>query len=387
MAAAVEPLRILFASPAYWPATAFGGPIWMARELNEGLVRRGHSVEVMTTSLVDVRGGLTRRTRRADVAGVGVTYLATPLHYRWMGITPTLPVWLARTPRPDVAHVFGFRDVVTTLVAGWCRRRGIPYVFEPLGMFRPRLRKVRFKQAFDATVARGVADGAALVVVTSEHERGEIAACGVDPDRVVIRGNGFPPPRPRADGDRPLRKALGLDSEPVVLYVGRLAAGKGIELLLDAARALPDVHVALVGPDDGHGTAERVAAAETDPATAGRIHRLGAVARPLDLYGDADVFVLASAGESFGMVAAEAASVGTPVIVSDRCGVAEFLGEDGAVVVPYDGRAVTEAIGRVLRDDALRERLSAGALAAAAANSWDVVVERQEQLYRRALDR
>ena len=37
-------MRILFAAPAYYPALAFGGPIWMARELNEGMVRRGHDV-------------------------------------------------------------------------------------------------------------------------------------------------------------------------------------------------------------------------------------------------------------------------------------------------------------------------------------------------------
>ena len=59
---------------------------------------------------------------------------------------------------------------------------------------------------------------------------------------------------------------------------------------------------------------------------------------PHELYPQADVFVLASAGESFGMVAAEAAAAGTPVIVSDRCGVAEFFDDGEALVVPYEGR-------------------------------------------------
>ncbi len=74
-----------------------------------------------------------------------------------MGITPTLPAHLVRRGEPDVAHLMGFRDPVTTGVAAWCRARGVPYVFEPVGMFRPRLRKVALKRAFDATVARGVA--------------------------------------------------------------------------------------------------------------------------------------------------------------------------------------------------------------------------------------
>ena len=162
------PLRILFASPAYWPAHAFGGPVAVARELVARLTRDGHEVDVVTTTLVDVGQRPARRTRVAQVDGATVTYLATPVRYRWMGITPTLPAHLVRRGKPDVAHVMGFRDPVTTGVAAWCRARGVPYVFEPVGMFRPRLRKVALKRAFDATVARGVAGGAKLVVVSSD---------------------------------------------------------------------------------------------------------------------------------------------------------------------------------------------------------------------------
>jgi glycosyltransferase involved in cell wall biosynthesis len=86
------------------------------------------------------------------------------------------------------------------------------------------------------------------------------------------------------------------------------------------------------------------------------------------------------------MVAAEAAAAGTPVIVTNRCGVAEFLG-DGAVVIPPESRAVTAAIVRTLADPELRGRLHAAGLAAAARNSWDRMVERQEELYRIAVAR
>ena len=87
-------LQILFATPAYWPATAFGGPTRAAKELTEGLARAGHHVNVLTTSLrtVDGRPAARLRSERARVGGVDVLYLATPLRYRWMGITPTLPL-------------------------------------------------------------------------------------------------------------------------------------------------------------------------------------------------------------------------------------------------------------------------------------------------------
>jgi glycosyltransferase involved in cell wall biosynthesis len=377
----------MLASPAYWPARAFGGPVVVARELVRRLVERGHRVDVVTTTLVDLQHRPSARGRTETVDGATVHYLPTPIGYRWMGITPTLPVELRRRGRPAVVHVFGFRDPVTTATALWCRVRGIPYVFEPLGMFRPRLRKVRLKRAFDATVARGVAAGATAVVVSSTRERDDVVACGVATERVVVRGNGFPKPPPPVD-PAAARTAAGVpDGSPLVLFVGRIADGKGIEHLVAAARRLPEAHVVLVGPDDRHGAADLVRAAQHDPVTAGRIHPQPPTdGPPWDLYRAADVFVLPSAGESFGMAAAEAAAVGTPVVVTDRCGIAGFFRESEAMVVRYDV-GVADAVGRVLADGALRERLAAGGLEAARRCSWDRVTDVQEELYRAAAAR
>jgi len=380
-----RPLRILFASPAYWPATAFGGPISMARELNEGMVRLGHEVDVVTSSLVDLGRPASRRSRTRVVEGVSVHYLATPLRYRWMGITPTLPVLLRRLPRPDVVHLFGLRDVVTTAVGLWARRRGIPYVLEPLGMFRPAFRKVRTKRAFDALVAARVVDGAALLVATSTLERDELVAGGVDAARVAIRPNGFPATRPAARSGR-LRARLGLsEREPLVLSVGRITRKKGLDLLVDAMRDVPDASLAIVGPDDRDGTSaliERLRAANGLGERVRMVPPLGEEV-PLDVYGEADVFVLPSRGESFGMVAAEAAAAGTPSVVTDRCGVAELLAGKGALVVPCERNAIRDALLELLRDEELRRRLGEGARAVAEELSWDEVVRRQEALYRR----
>ena len=366
-------LRILFAAPAWWPATAFGGPVVVARELTTRLVARGHSVEVVTTSLSAVDRPGSWRSRVEERDGVRVHYLSTPAHYRWMGLTPMLPLELARLERPDVLHVFGFRDPVTTGAAAWARLRHIPYVFEPLGMFRARLRKVALKRALDSTLYRGVASGAAVVAVASELEREDVAQV-VPAERIHVRGNGFPEPYdvPAAD-----RSALGIpDGAPVLLYVGRIAAGKGIEHLLAALQELPDAHLVLIGPDDRHGV---LAAGE-------RVHVLGPTdGPPLAYYRLADVLVLPSAGESFGMAAAEAAAGGTPVVVTDRCGIAGFFSGGEALVVPDDRGAILDAVRSVLADPALRARLSAGGLEAARRMSWDAVTDRQEALYRLAV--
>ena len=381
-------LGILFAAPVWAPSRAFGGPVVAAGELVRRLVERGHTVEVVTTTITDLEARPALRSTRGIVDGAAVRYLGTPLRYRWMGVTPTLPLALARSHRPDVAHVFGFRDPVTTGVAMWCRLAHVPYVFEPLGMFEPRLRKVLLKRILDATLYRGVARGAAAVVVASERERDAVVAYGVPAEKVRVRGNGFPAPVDGpANGD--LRERLGIpDGAPLILYVGRIAAGKGIEHLLDAARSLPEAHIVISGPDDRHGTSAVVQEAQRAPETTGRVHTLPLTdSPPHELYPQADVFVLASAGESFGMVAAEAASAGTPVVVSDRCGIAGFFEEGEALVVPYERTAVVAAVRRVLSDSALRDQLARGGVAAALRTSWDRVTDIQEEIYRELASR
>ena len=378
-------LRIVLASPAYWPAVAFGGPVVAARELVRRLVARGHAVEVLTTTLRAIDEPSARRSLLDRVDGATVHYLATPLRYRWMGITPTLPLELRRLRRPDVGHVFGFRDPVTTTAAAWFRLRGIPYVFEPLGMFRPRLRKVALKRLLDMTLYRGVASAAAVVAVASEREREDVVGCGVARERVHVRGNGFPEPPPATSAD-PLVPHGVPAGAPVVLTVGRIAAGKGLEFVIEAARRLPDAHAVLVGPDDGHGTMALVRSAQAADGTSGRVHVLPPTdGPPYDLYRRADVFVLPTEGDSFGLVAAEAAAVGTPVVVTDRAGIASAFAPGEAVVVPYDRERVVEAVAQVLTDPDLRARLAEGAAAAARRTTWDVVADRQEELYRIAL--
>ncbi len=137
-----------------------------------------------------------------------------------------------------------------------------------------------------------------------------------------------------------------------------------------------------MGPDDRHGAIDQVRAAQST----GRVHTLGPTAEPpLHLYAEADVLCLPSAGESFGMAAAEAASAGTPVIVTDRCGIASFFQEGEAIVIPYSAAALTSALRQVLGDEELRRSLAAGGVAAARRTSWERVSAHQEEIYREAI--
>jgi glycosyltransferase involved in cell wall biosynthesis len=358
------------------------------KALAEALVRQGHEVEVVTTSLRTIRSAPAARirSRTEEIGGVRVHYLATPLRYRWMGITPTLPWRLSRGRRPDVVHLFGYRDVVTTVTSWWARRTGVPYLLEPLGMYVPRYRNLPLKHAFDRLIGHPVAHHAALVVAVSGWELGHLVEAGIAPDRAKVRPNGFPAPSERGQTNA-LRGRIGVNAEvPVVLSVGRIGFEKGLDLLLRAVSDLPGVHLAVIGPDGGDGTLQRLIALSDELALGDRVHFLG----PSDenglgaTYGDADVFVLASRNESFGMVAAEAMACGVPTVVTDHCGVAETLGES-ALVVPCTVEGIREAIAQLLSTPELRARLAAAGPAIAQANSWDAMVARQVELYRQVL--
>ena len=381
-------MRVLFSAPVYWPSTAFGGPVRKMHELAQALVARGHAVEVVTTSLTDLDEKPTHTTRTEVLDGAAVHYLGTPLRYRWIGLTPSLGRRLHALERPDVVHVFGFRDYVGTRSARWARRERIPYVFEGLGMVQPKQHKVALKVALDRTVYRRVIQRASVCVATSTRERDEYGDAGADRSRVVVRPNGFPALVDPIARPGPLRRRLGLDgSVPLLLSLGRVARFKGIDWAIRSLTELEGAHLAVVGPDE-RGTGNELVELARKLRVEKRVHVVGPWpgSAALELYGDADVFVLASAYESFGMAAAEAAAAGTVPVVTDR-----LRGRRSPPRPRRDRRPVRRGAPSarrsrdLLADPGERARLGARARAVAAEWSWSRVAELQEDIYRLAL--
>jgi glycogen synthase len=97
--------------------------------------------------------------------------------------------------------------------------------------------------------------------------------------------------------------------------------------------------------------------------------------------------VMPSRIEPFGIVALEAMKAGCPVIVTSRGGASEVVrdGQDGIVVDPFDSRALSGAIERVLGDAALRSRLIDSGRDRVAEFAWDRITERYLDAYRRVV--
>jgi len=237
-----------------------------------------------------------------------------------------------------------------------------------------------------AAEARLVA-GVDRIVAANVVERGQlIDLYGADPARIAVVPCGVDTDL-FAPGDREAaRAALGLEQGPLVLYVGRLAPIKGLETLLESVARLraagEPVRLLIVGGDtdeplDGH---------ESDLRR--RIDRLGlgaAVrfvgAQPQDrlrtYYVAADVTVLPSYYESFGMVALEAMACGSAVIASRVGGLQTTVrdGLTGLLVAEHDPVALAEAIARVLDDGTLAWRLGREGVRWAAQHRWPCVAE------------
>ena len=98
-------------------------------------------------------------------------------------------------------------------------------------------------------------------------------------------------------------------------------------------------------------------------------------------YCDADVFVLPSQNENFGNTAAEAVTCGTPVLLTDRCGVASLVEGRAGLVVPHEREALAAALHRLLSDNDLRQRLKSGCAEVAPELSWSEPLDETETLY------
>jgi glycosyltransferase involved in cell wall biosynthesis len=93
------------------------------------------------------------------------------------------------------------------------------------------------------------------------------------------------------------------------------------------------------------------------------------------------VFVLPSQNENFGNTAAESAAAGTPVVVTQQCGIAPLLADVAGLVVPHDAGQLARAIRAMISDPKLHARLAAGCSEVTARLGWEDPVREMEILY------
>jgi glycosyltransferase involved in cell wall biosynthesis len=246
------------------------------------------------------------------------------------------------------------RDADAVILGGWnqpafwealaaCRLRRVPVILwvestrtdERSGRHEPVKRHLL--RTIDAFLVPGAASREYLVHLGVGPERIAVAPNAVDPH---IFGTAV---RTRSDG--PVR----------LLAVGRLAREKGIDTLLQAADGLP-VEIVLAGTGPEEPTLRRLAGRN--------VTFLGHVGRDAlpEVYANADVLVMPSRSEPWGMALNEAALAGLPLVSTTVAGAARELIEEsvnGFRVPPDDPIALRAALSRVIDDEQFRQAAGA----------------------------
>ncbi len=287
-------------------------------------------------------------------------------------------------------------------LSGWAgllvkRALGVPLAnsFHTLGRIKEvnRRRGEPHESLLRISTEHEVIAGSNCVIASTPIEADDLVEhYGADPARLCVTHPGVDH-RIFSPGDRSeARSALGVADHPTVLFVGRLQPLKGLDVAVEAfsliRREVPAARLLIVGgPSGPSGRAEvdrtkaRIAALDLGGAV--RFIEPRPHAAMADVYRSADVLLVPSRTESFGLVAAEAQVCGLPVVAA-RVGGLSFVvdeGSSGVLVDGWDPRDYGEAAIGILTDPVRAATLSRGGLEFSERFSWDSAADRILELY------
>jgi glycosyltransferase involved in cell wall biosynthesis len=333
-------MRILHAINSVNPAA--GGPVEGIRQLGTAVTSLGHAVEVVSLD-------------NPEAPWVGAFPL--PVHalgpgMLTYGFTPRLVPWLRRNAgRFDIVIVNGIWQY--QCLGAWLALRGsaMPYVVFTHGMLDPWFRRAYplkhlKKWMYWPWAGYPVLRDASAVFFTCEEERilARQSFCLYDVCEAVVGYGVSGPPERNADSQIAafLARFPKLQGKRLALYMGRLHPRKGCEVAVQAFASVlaqdPQWRLIMAGPDSVGWQAE-LARMAADRGAAQAITWTGMLLGDLKwgALRAAEVLLLPSHGENFGVVVAEALACGTPPLISDKVNIWREVQRDaGGLVAPDD---------------------------------------------------
>jgi len=348
-------MKILHVATLVTPDGAYGGPIRVAVNQIRSLRALGHQAILVAAAqgydelptMFDGVPVMLFRARRA-IPGAGFSGLVSPAMLRWIAVNGR---------RADVAHVHLARDLVVLPAARVLSRCGVPYVTQTHGMVMPSGHPLA--RPLDALMTRRALRAASANLYLTDVERLGLGEVVGPLAGLAYLPNGVPVFESR---DAPAKSPDGSPRE--VLFLARLAPRKRPEMFVRAALRLidefPDVGFTLVGPDEGSlPSVTALIETSTNSQARRRIRWEGAVEPEAAAarIAAAELYVLPSVDEPFPMSVLEAMSSGTPVIVTESCGLAADVRAHraGAVIDHTLGALVDSLRGFLSRPESVRE--------------------------------
>jgi glycosyltransferase involved in cell wall biosynthesis len=291
----------------------------------------------------------------------------------------------------DIVHLMNHWTLLNALVYRAVRRLGKPYVVCPAGSLPIFGRSRMIKKMYRLVVGDAIIRRASGHIAVTADEKAHFSDYGISPDRVSIIPNGISEEAGLESDPEAFRRAAGLGQVPFILFMGRLNAIKGPDLLLHAfglnRDVMRDVHLVFVGPDEGllpdlqrmtreYGLSDRV----HFPGYLGGRDKIGA-------YQAASILAVPSRQEAMSIVALEAGINGVPVLLTDRCGFDEIDHIGGGMVVPASVEGLQAGLLNMMNLDSTKRKGMGEVLKAYVREHylWDSVIHRYIALYRRIL--
>lgn len=271
---------------------------------------------------------------------------------------------------------------------GWvaARLRGKKLVVTPHGIASGQPQYSAVSGLFKL-LERFVYKRADAVVFLSEGEKSNFAAKKIVAKHPFIIGSGIDLARFRrsrnAEAAERLKKQLGLQGKTVITFVGRLAAVKGLNYLLEAFAEIAGNDCALLIVGEGP---ERKAleAQAKELGLGGKALFLGARDDTPAIYAASDVYVQPSLSEGMPMSVAEAMAAGCALLVT-RIGLPVEEGIDALVVEPKNAGALAKALEKLCSDAGLRKKIAANAVKSSKKFSIEETVKKHLELYKSLL--
>lgn len=283
-----------------------------------------------------------------------------------------------------------YRTFSGVLASYFANKFNVPLILQPRGTI-PRYSNYAWKILFDKILGYPIINNACKVIASSHVESDQYGKIFpyLSKDKVIHIPNGI-----NFDdySDLPqkgqFKNKYGIDQgNKIVLFLSRIHSRKGADLLLSAfARLLKcnmDTKLVIAGPDEGY-LNKLMKNAET-------LHISENVIFPGPLYGkeklkafvDAYVLVLPSKdrSESFGNVVIEALACGTPVIITNNCGVSEYIGQDSGFVIDYDINQMYHALYEIISNEKMHDSMCEEAKKSINNYDIDQVIKQYEKVY------
>ena len=378
-------MKILMAVSNFYPALDLGGLVQTPWELAQILTQMGHKVDVVTSNLLGSNRKLSKSTLTRVEEGISITYLNAIWSHRASGITPSVFNYCSQIANYDVIHLFGLRDMITTVVALAAQTKKVPYIIEPMGMYKRILRSFFKKAVYDNLIGNRVIQGSAKIVATSEFEKEQLSVSSALAHKIVLRINGinidfFEQPVEKGI----FRAQLGIQDQPLLLFLGRVIAKKNLDWLIDLLVSCDDAHLAIVGDYTEEPVYyDRLNQKIAQHCLSKRVHFVGPLydVDKLPAFADADLFCLPSQNENYANAVAEAIASNTPVVITDRCGISPLVGEAG-IVTPYSYKAYSKTIQDLLVNKNQLEQLTQSCSSVKRTLSWNQPSEEMINIYK-----